>query len=116
MTGRESQELGEFPNQCLGNSGAHHRCVLDHVLTSFRLTIEETKRMEKCCTCSSDLLGPLSSPHVELGASAQEKVVLGDSFMTFFNTHTHTGNLGSPTSPPIEPMSDSLLSQVAKTE
>ena len=58
----------------------------------------------------------LSAPHIELGASAQEKVVLGDSFMSFFNTHIHTGNLGAPTSPPIQPMSGSLLSQVSKTE
>ena len=58
----------------------------------------------------------VSAPHIELGASAQEKVVLGDSFKTFFNTHIHTGNLGAPTSPPIQPMMDSLLSQVSKTE
>ena len=58
----------------------------------------------------------LASPHVELGANAQEKVVLGDSFMSFFNTHIHTGNLGAPTSPPIQPMMTTLLSQVSTTE
>jgi Type VI secretion system/phage-baseplate injector OB domain len=41
---------------------------------------------------------------IELGAGAVEKLVLGDSFLTLFNTHTHLGNLGAPTSPPVVPM------------
>lgn len=41
---------------------------------------------------------------VELGAGATEKLVLGDAFQTLFNTHTHIGNIGAPTSPPTKPM------------
>jgi hypothetical protein len=41
---------------------------------------------------------------VELGAGAAEKLVLGDSFLKLFNQHTHIGNSGAPTSPPIQPM------------
>lgn len=41
---------------------------------------------------------------IELGEGAAEKLVLGDTFLTFFNTHTHIGNLGAPTSPPTIPM------------
>jgi hypothetical protein len=41
---------------------------------------------------------------IELGKGATEPVILGQSFMTFFNTHTHIGNLGAPTSPPMMPM------------
>ena len=48
---------------------------------------------------------------IELGKGATEKVVLGDTFMSFFNSHTHTGNLGAPTSPPISPMTPTQLSQ-----
>jgi hypothetical protein len=51
------------------------------------------------------------SGKIELGAGASEKVVLGNTFMAFFNSHTHIGNLGVPTSPPIMPMSTSQLSQ-----
>ncbi len=58
----------------------------------------------------------LSAPQVEFGSSAQEKVVLGDSFLSYFNTHIHTGNLGAPTSPPIQPMMTTMLSEVSKTE
>jgi hypothetical protein len=41
---------------------------------------------------------------IELGAGAAEKLVLGDSFLSLFNSHTHLGNMGAPTSPPIQPM------------
>jgi hypothetical protein len=41
---------------------------------------------------------------VELGAGAIERVVLGDSFLALFNSHTHIGNMGAPTSPPVIPM------------
>jgi hypothetical protein len=51
---------------------------------------------------------------IELGANAQEHLVLGDTFMAFFNTHTHIGNLGAPVSPPVAagtPMTKAHLSQ-----
>jgi hypothetical protein len=49
---------------------------------------------------------------VELGSGASEHLILGDTFMNqVFNTHTHTGNLGAPTSPPIMPMNSTHLSQ-----
>jgi hypothetical protein len=44
------------------------------------------------------------STSIELGSGASEKLVLGDSFLQFFNQHTHIANLGAPTSPPIVPM------------
>ena len=47
---------------------------------------------------------------IELGEGAQERVILGDTFMTFFNTHTHLGNLGAPTTPPMAPMTIAQLS------
>lgn len=45
---------------------------------------------------------------IELGKGATEKVVLGDAFMSLFNQHTHVGNLGVPTSPPMVPMTPAL--------
>lgn len=41
---------------------------------------------------------------IELGEGATERLVLGDSFLKLFNTHTHIGNMGVPTSPPTRPM------------
>ena len=48
---------------------------------------------------------------IELGKGATEKLVLGDTFMKLFNQHTHIGNLGAPTSPPVAPMTPTHLSQ-----
>ena len=48
---------------------------------------------------------------IELGKGATEKAVLGDKLLTLFNTHTHIGNMGAPTSPPTKPMTPDELSQ-----
>lgn len=53
---------------------------------------------------------------IELGSSsASEHVVLGDTFMQFFNAHTHPTGVG-PSGPPTQPMSSSQLSPKVKTE
>ncbi|MBN1130395.1 MAG: phage baseplate assembly protein [Chitinispirillaceae bacterium] len=33
-----------------------------------------------------------------------ERVIKGETFLTLFNTHTHVGNLGAPSSPVVAPM------------
>ena len=52
---------------------------------------------------------------IKLGASATEKLVLGDSFMSHFNQHTHPTGVG-PSGPPAQPMTSSQLSTKVKTE
>lgn len=49
---------------------------------------------------------------IDIGSGAQEQLVLGTTlnnnlqiFVTSLNTHTHVGNLGAPTSPPVVPLS-----------
>ncbi len=46
---------------------------------------------------------------IELGKGATEELVLGNKFMTLFNSHTHIGILGVPTSPPVKPMTPTEL-------
>jgi hypothetical protein len=58
----------------------------------------------------------LNTPHVELGQNAAESVIKGDTFQSLFNNHTHIGNLGAPTGPPINPLTGLELSKVSKTE
>lgn len=41
---------------------------------------------------------------VDVGDQATQAAVLGTAFLALFNAHTHIGNLGAPTSPPIVPM------------
>lgn len=47
---------------------------------------------------------------IELGRGATEDVILGNKFMTLFNSHTHLSVLGVPTSPPVVPMTPAQLS------
>jgi len=54
--------------------------------------------------------------NLDLGQGGLQKTMLGESFMDLFNRHTHTGNLGSPTSAPNQPMGDPELSDTVKNK
>lgn len=43
----------------------------------------------------------VNSPLVEIGDSGLESILNGETFQAGFNAHTHTGNSGAPTSPPL---------------
>lgn len=60
----------------------------------------------------------IDSKNVKIGEEAAEKLILGDAFMKLFNSHTHVGNLGAPTSVPIPLKMNATqhLSKIAKTE
>jgi hypothetical protein len=54
--------------------------------------------------------------NIELGEGANEKLVLGDSFMQLFNSHIHPTS-GGPSGVPVTPMQDPVhLSQISKTK
>lgn len=57
----------------------------------------------------------ITADKIKLGENASESLILGDSFMQFFNSHTHPTGVG-PSGPPTQPMSSSQLSQVTKTK
>lgn len=58
----------------------------------------------------------VKSQNIELGEAAIEKLVLGSTFLTFFNAHTHPTGVG-PSGVPVVPMTDPQhLSQVSKTK
>ena len=57
----------------------------------------------------------ITAETIKLGASAREKVVLGDAFMQLFNAHTHPTGVG-PSGPPASPMTPSQLSAKVTTE
>ena len=58
----------------------------------------------------------IESGNIELGSGAKtlEKVILGDTFLSFFNQHTHATPAG-PSSPPASPMTAAQLSFITKT-
>jgi len=47
---------------------------------------------------------------IDLGKGAYQELVLGNRFMSLFNSHTHIGVLGIPTAPPTKPMTSFELS------
>lgn len=57
----------------------------------------------------------LNSPSVELGESAVEAVIKGNTFQDLFNAHTHSV-VGITSTPPLAPLDGSELSEVSKTE
>jgi hypothetical protein len=53
----------------------------------------------------------IDSASIKLGSSASLTLV-NDTFLPIFNTHTHVGNLGAPTSPPIVPAINNVHSTI----
>lgn len=58
----------------------------------------------------------LHAPKIELGLLAAEAIIKGETFQELFNAHTHIGNGGYKTSPPVEPLIGLELSQTTFTE
>lgn len=57
----------------------------------------------------------ITAEKIQLGASATEPLVLGQSFQTLFNSHTHPTGVG-PSGPPASPMTPAQLSTKVTTE
>jgi len=57
----------------------------------------------------------INSNNIKLGESAVESIIKGNTFQAYFNSHTHIGNLGAPTSPPVVPSTPNHLSTISKT-
>lgn len=81
---------------------------------SAQVTINSGANTEINCedaiiNCKNTIVNHASS--IELGQGASEKLVLGNEFMKLFNAHTHIGDRGSSTSPPITKMTPAQLSQ-----
>ena len=81
---------------------------------SAQVTINSGANTEINCedaiiNCKNMVVNHASS--IELGQGASEPLVLGNLMTTLFNSHTHIGNHGAPTSPPMQPMSGAQLSK-----
>jgi hypothetical protein len=56
----------------------------------------------------------VDAKEIELGKDSLEKALNGETFQKLFNSHTHLGNLGAPTSPPTAPSTTAELSGTLK--
>ncbi|MCB9060115.1 MAG: hypothetical protein H6622_01165 [Halobacteriovoraceae bacterium] len=83
-------------------------------LTDSEIKIQSSKSIK---VKSSGKLTLDGSSGIELGEAAMEAVVKGKTFVQLFNAHTHVGNLGAPSSPPMVPLQPLVvLSQKVKTK
>jgi len=71
---------------------------------------------DKLITVTTSNKVVVDSPTIELGTGLIESIIKGETFQKLFNSHTHVGNLGAPTSPPMVPLNGSELSRVTKTQ
>jgi hypothetical protein len=81
----------DLKSEVLDASSEPHRVV--------SLIYDKDKNLKIFWEPSKGLIIETDGP-ILLGENASEKLVLGDAFMQLFNSHTHIGNLGAPTSPP----------------
>lgn len=51
---------------------------------------------------------------IKLGSNAIKSIIMGEDFMSIFNSHTHIGNLGYPTGPPVPLMTNAQFSNIIK--
>ncbi|MFQ6615073.1 MAG: hypothetical protein ACE5D1_09550, partial [Fidelibacterota bacterium] len=61
----------------------------------------------------SDTKVSIDAPEIFLGESAAEAVIKGNTFQSLFNAHTHGTGVG-PSTPPVQPLNGSELSEVVK--
>jgi hypothetical protein len=79
----------------------------DAVIKCKNAKIDASKSIHLDCSKNSS---------IKLGSNVTDAIILGDKFLAFFNSHSHIGNAGYPTSGPVTPASSSLLSKVSKTQ
>ncbi len=104
----------------LTTSGGHEALLDDGggkitVKTSGGQTVELDANSDKITVKAATVT--LDATNVKLGGDgAVEPLVLGNLFMILFNAHVHTSTLpGTPTSPPVTPMTPAQLSTISKT-
>ena len=64
-------------------------------------------------TVESDTKVSVNAPEINLGESAAEAVIKGNTFQSLFNAHTHGTGVG-PSTPPIQVLTGAELSGVVK--
>jgi len=99
------------PGQHVLRTAAGHVVSLDD--TGGVVVVAEAAGAEIRLT--SDGVVTITADSIRLGASAAEPLVLGETFKTLFNSHTHPTGVG-PSGAPVQPMGSQHLSAVTETE
>lgn len=113
-TGSEAPEAADGPakpGQNVWRTAAGHLISMDD--EGGVVVLAEAAGAEVRITAQGEVT--ITADKIKLGAKAGQKLVLGDAFMTLFNSHTHPTGVG-PSGPPTQPMTAQHLSTVSKTE
>lgn len=110
-------EVPEGPDNAAGPQQYIFRTASGHVISlddsGGVVVIAEAAGAEVRITADGEVI--VTAGTIKLGADAVEPLVLGNSFKTLFNTHTHPTGVG-PSGMPTEPMGGTHLSKVSTTE
>jgi hypothetical protein len=105
----EVNQSSALKKDVLQRSGEPHQVV--------SIVYDEGKNLKIFWEPSKGLVIETNGP-ILLGEEATQRLVLGDAFLQLFNSHTHIGNLGAPTSPPnpLTMNEGQHLSKLTRTE
>lgn len=84
--------------------------------SSITISADRSGTLNITCTGPANIIAQgtatVDGSTIKLGVNAIESVIKGDTFRDLYNVHTHIGNLGVETSPPLEIMDPSLSHHV----
>lgn len=84
---------------------------------SITIQAQANGQLNITCTGPANIIAQgvttIDGSHINLGQSALEAVVKGNTFAAIYDNHYHIGNLGVPTGPPDQIMEPSLSTHVS---
>lgn len=84
---------------------------------SITIQAQANGQLNITCTGPANIIAQgvttVDGSHINLGQSALEAVIKGNTFAQIYNNHYHIGDLGFPTSIPNEPMNPALSTHVS---
>lgn len=101
-----------------GSFQVQHSTITFNLAKSGIVTIQASGNINVNCanaTVTSTGTSIVDGQTVKLGASATESVIKGDTFKQLFDAHEHPTPIG-PTGPPVQPLDQSALSTIVKTQ
>jgi len=116
--GGHSLDLNDQQQKIVLTSTGGHKITLDDA--AGKISIETSSGQSVTLDSSSVTVQAaatvtLNAPSVKLGAGAQS-LVLGETLLASFNAHTHNCTApGTPSGPPVPPLTSAVLSVVSKT-
>ena len=121
MLDYKGTQINIKPDKSIILQTASKKSIIE-ILDDGNLNIDETENIT--INCKNAKLTATDSIHLDcsknasisLGARVTDAMILGDTFQAYYNTHTHTGNLGAITSPPVMPSTPNHLSKINKIQ